>query len=232
MQPPDALETDFERSLPQALRGRVKPVDIARRLAQEMTDRAAETPTGVYAPNEFAVVLSPEDMEHLQPFEASLASQFADHLTGLACARDFRLLGPARVGFEADEALSPGQFEVESRIADVTPQQPSFDRLTGEEAGLRAFIRVCSGVDQGASMALSSPSVTIGRGLLCDLRLTDPAVARRHARIALEAGSYVLSDLGSASGTFVGSERVQSRPLADGDLVRLGNTTLEFRLRS
>jgi len=237
-QPPDSnvhplsdLETALHHTLPQALRGRVKPVDMARRLAQEMEERSAETPTGPYAHNEFAVALSPGDLEQLQPFQASLASQLAEYLASLAESRGFRLLGPTCVGFEADESLQPGQFEVESRAAGADLEQPTLEALAGEETGPRASIHVLSGPEESASLVVAGPSVTIGRGLLCNLRLSDPSVARKHARITVEAGSYVAHDLGSASGTFVGSERIQSHPLSDGDLLRLGGTTIEFRLQ-
>jgi hypothetical protein len=226
------LEAALVHDLPQALRGRVRPVDVAKRLAQEMEGRSAETPTGLHAPNEFAVVLSPEDLEQLQPFQASLAGQFAEFLRSLAGARGLRLPGPVSAGFESDEALQPGEFQVESRAARPGSEQPSFEDLTEQDAVPQAFIHVLSGVDGGASLSISSPSVSIGRGLLCDLRLSDPEAARRHARISAEGGAFVIHDLGSPSGTFVGSDRVESRALEDGDVIRIGATTLKFSLRS
>ncbi len=230
VQPPSDLETALHRALPQALRGRVKPVDIAKRLAQEMEGRSAEMPTGPYAPNEFAVVLSPVDLESLEPFQASLSAQFAEYLASLAAAAGFRLLGPVSTDFESDEALPPGEFHVESRVVSADSDQRSFEALTREEAGPRASLQVRSGVDAGAGMPICASSITIGRGLLCDLRLTDPAVARRHADMTVESGSYIIHDLGSAAGTFVGSERIGSRPLRNGEVIRVGGTAIEFTL--
>jgi diguanylate cyclase (GGDEF)-like protein len=53
-----------------------------------------------------------------------------------------------------------------------------------------------------------------------------------HARItALGGGRYVLEDLGSRNGTFVGNARVETRVLVADDLVRLGSfTSLRFCL--
>src|SRR4051812_20064403 len=56
----------------------------------------------------------------------------------------------------------------------------------------------------------------------------DPDVSRRHARIAPGAGGWVVDDLGSTNGTFVGSERVAgTRLLAAGDQITMGGSRLE-----
>jgi len=43
----------------------------------------------------------------------------------------------------------------------------------------------------------------IGRDPGCDLRLDDPMVSRRHARVRLERGIWLIEDLGSRNGTRV-----------------------------
>jgi len=58
----------------------------------------------------------------------------------------------------------------------------------------------------------------------------DAALSTRHAQITQQRGAYVLEDLGSTNGTFVNGERITKTVLRDGDLLRLGNTQLKFRL--
>jgi len=71
-----------------------------------------------------------------------------------------------------------------------------------------------------------------------DLSKFDPQtkISRRHARIWREGGSFMVEDLGSSNGTLLmagvsDSVRLQPRqphPLANGDRLRLGDTTLHF----
>jgi hypothetical protein len=83
--------------------------------------------------------------------------------------------------------------------------------------------------------------VTIGRldphrGIRPDVDLSkyDPAsrISRRHARITVSGNQFFVEDLGSANGTIInGSKRLKPQepyPLANGDVVKIGETTLKF----
>lgn len=71
-----------------------------------------------------------------------------------------------------------------------------------------------------------------------DLSKFDPQtkISRRHARIWREGGAFLIEDLGSSNGTILidgASDQVrlaprQPRPLANGDRLRIGDTTLHF----
>ncbi|MBS2019178.1 MAG: FHA domain-containing protein [Deltaproteobacteria bacterium] len=71
-------------------------------------------------------------------------------------------------------------------------------------------------------------AVTLGRGADADIRIDDPSLSRRHARLGL--GPHVtVEDLGSANGTYVGSVRLApNRPalLAPGANLELGNVSI------
>src|SRR5215470_8596460 len=54
------------------------------------------------------------------------------------------------------------------------------------------------------------------------LQLTDRRISRNCGAIVLEAGRYYLEDRGARRGIFVNGERVESRPLTDGDVVTFG----------
>ena len=71
--------------------------------------------------------------------------------------------------------------------------------------------------------------ILIGRGSTPDFAIYDSTVSRRHATVRRQGGTYHLSDLGSGNGTIVNGVRI-TRPtaLADGDLILLGETCLEF----
>jgi DNA-binding NtrC family response regulator len=98
-------------------------------------------------------------------------------------------------------------------------------------AATRFEIVVALGPDAGARAALdaASPKVLVGTGPLCDLRLTDRAVSRRHLAIELTDLGLLVTDLGSTNGTFFGDARVVSAYLAPGARAHLGGTALEAR---
>ncbi len=104
-------------------------------------------------------------------------------------------------------------------------------RLAGQQPPAQGWLVVRSGPHTGKQLGLStSARSSIGRDATrCDLVLDDPAISREHARIQWERGQFVLYDLASANGTWVNNRRIQRQPLADGDIIRIGDTTLVFK---
>ena len=76
--------------------------------------------------------------------------------------------------------------------------------------------------------------MTIGRSADQDIVVLDKSASRLHAEIYYDEGlgSITLTDLGSTNGTFVNRERLTvARRLYDGDVVRIGASTLEVSFR-
>ena len=71
--------------------------------------------------------------------------------------------------------------------------------------------------------------LTAGRVPQCDIHLDDHAVSRRHCTIEGRPDDVVVTDLGSANGTFVNEQSIQSAAVRPGDVIRLGSTELELR---
>ena len=63
-----------------------------------------------------------------------------------------------------------------------------------------------------------------------DIIFADESISRAHAMIFFDAAGAGIVDLASTNGTFVNGERVASALLADGDVVRVGNTELGIKL--
>jgi DNA-binding SARP family transcriptional activator len=72
--------------------------------------------------------------------------------------------------------------------------------------------------------------VTIGRLPDRDVVLDDAGVSRLHAEVRRIGSSFRLVDLGSANGTVVNGARIVEHPLMDGDLIRMGDVELTFRI--
>jgi pSer/pThr/pTyr-binding forkhead associated (FHA) protein len=71
-------------------------------------------------------------------------------------------------------------------------------------------------------------STRIGRATDNDIVVSDASVSRHHASIEYRNGSFVLRDLGSQNGTWLGGQRVTEAPLGGGDALRLGDASFTF----
>ena len=99
----------------------------------------------------------------------------------------------------------------------------------GRSSAARRVV-VVAGPLAGTSLDLEQTPVTFGRSAGNALVLDDDYVSGRHARLSPSPGAWVLEDLGSTNGTFLGTERV-GEPVAVplGVPVRMGRTVLELR---
>jgi pSer/pThr/pTyr-binding forkhead associated (FHA) protein len=94
-----------------------------------------------------------------------------------------------------------------------------------------AQLVVISGPDQGRTFSLAEgQTLVIGRGETASARLNDPFASRSHCRVEVDGGKYRLTDAGSRSGTLVNGQPIAKCEVKPGDLLRIGNTELRFRL--
>lgn len=101
-----------------------------------------------------------------------------------------------------------------------------------EEAKATApVLVVISGKPLGKSYFITKESMVLGRDLNADISIGETSISRRHTEFLLNTGTITVKDLGSTNGTYVNDAKVDSnstRILADGDLIRCGNTILKF----
>ncbi|MCC6715336.1 MAG: FHA domain-containing protein [Gammaproteobacteria bacterium] len=73
----------------------------------------------------------------------------------------------------------------------------------------------------------------IGRGTeRNEVVLKHPSISRRHAQITLRKdGLYEITDMESLNGVFVNDRKVKNAPLADGDIIDVGDLTFKFTTR-
>ena len=79
-----------------------------------------------------------------------------------------------------------------------------------------------SGPTPGKVFPLEGDNITIGREPDNGVAIADQEVSRKHSRLVMQNGQYVISDLGSTNGTFVNGTRVDSEHvLASGEIISL-----------
>ena len=73
----------------------------------------------------------------------------------------------------------------------------------------------------------------IGRSILCDIRIRDEKVSRKHAMIRFENNNYVIYDLDSSNGTFINGKKINGSTgitLTKGDVIKIGLSEFVFDL--
>ncbi|MEO9221348.1 MAG: FHA domain-containing protein [Mycobacteriaceae bacterium] len=89
---------------------------------------------------------------------------------------------------------------------------------------------VVEGALTGTVIPLGTAPVTLGRAPDSTLVLDDDYASNNHARLSLIEGRWLVQDLGSTNGTWVGRTRLTGpTELLLGQQVRVGRTTLELR---
>jgi FHA domain/Domain of unknown function (DUF1707) len=105
------------------------------------------------------------------------------------------------------------------------------DRLTPVRAWW-AHVRGSRRAAAGASLRLDDLGPRpfhVGRSSEADLVVRDLTVSRLHAQILRTPEGFVLTDLGSKNGTWLGGRRVGQVEVVPGDMVELGELTLQLR---
>src|SRR5258706_14372703 len=83
--------------------------------------------------------------------------------------------------------------------------------------------------DKREFVLIEGATASVGRASTNDICIPERHVSRQHAVIAFRDGIFMISDLGSANGTFVNDRRLTDPfPLAHGDIIRLYVPTLIF----
>jgi hypothetical protein len=100
------------------------------------------------------------------------------------------------------------------------------------QTGTRQLTAVLS-LDDGSnrSYQLALGSNVVGRGQDAQFRLPDTGVSRRHLEITWDGQVAMLADLGSTNGTTVNGSPIQTWQLADGDVLRIGHSSLVFHVQ-
>ena len=223
------VEGTFER----LFRPCLHPSEVARRLARAMEDGLIVADDGrVLFPNQYWVLLNPDDLAALDVGSEALQTELARYLERLAAERDVRFDGRLRVALHPIANLGTGQLDV--RAAHLSEPGDTDDTQAVKVAGRSAADASRWALHLGERVfALGEPVVRLGRALSNDLILDDRRVSRRHAQLRWRAGRYHLSDIGSRGGTKLNDHTLNTGeefPLSSSDVINLAGVTLTVRV--
>ncbi|MEA2452665.1 MAG: hypothetical protein QOG04_1375 [Actinomycetota bacterium] len=246
------LEGLVEGFFTKVFRSGLQPVEVGRRILREMGEQKTVSVNRVYAPNEFRVLMGPDDHARFTQMEAGLAREFSELVIDQAKQNRWNLMGLPRISFEAVEKMGRGEYKVEAalaadanRPAGVTThapddRDPSQSRAISSDTASRLGVKGAGAVlvvvdDDGKAterISVTRTPVVIGRMSSCDVVLADSNVSRRHAELRREGDDWVIEDLGSTNGTLVDGKLAQQHSLQGGETLGFGTSALRFELES
>ncbi|HEX2144257.1 MAG TPA: FHA domain-containing protein [Glycomyces sp.] len=92
------------------------------------------------------------------------------------------------------------------------------------------WLVVTTGELAGRRFSLSGQSISIGRAPDSTIVIRDDFASNRHARVRPQDGQWVVEDLGSTNGTYLGRARVTApTPVPLGVPIRIGRSSFELR---
>jgi hypothetical protein len=241
------IESLFEGIFGRAFRTHVQPVELARKLAQEMNDGKTVSVSRVYVPNEYSVYLAPDDRAQFEGYEESLVDELQQFLAEHARREQYALLSPPVVKFETDDDLDVGEFGIATRVVQKRGEKLDFpesepgatmiykprtpqptEEASPQELGVEPEV-VTLAVNNGDRVEVTKRRTLIGRSKECDVQIDDPSASRRHAELRQEGTAYWIVDLDSTNGLEVNGLRTQRAKLDHGDKITIGSTEISFR---
>ena len=234
--------------------GSVQPVEVARALVREMSDKRRVSVSRVYAPNVFTVCLGSVDFEQTAPLQPALAGELEEHVMVQAEEKGFTLIGQPSVAFEEDQALESGVLKILSSFnaaaeggpktgpgeepnAGSTGELLRIDHTmifgkkeTDEQEPTGQYLTVVQGPDTGKifSLNVGQQSFVIGRKMTNNIYLTDINASREHAQVEWRDGALVIRDLKSRNGTYVNGKRIEEQQIGPDDLIQIGENVFQI----
>jgi hypothetical protein len=233
-----------EGTFSRAFKSEVRPVEIARKLTREMDENKVTSLSRTYAPNEYAVWLSPEDRKQFEGYEDELATELSGYLLEHARRERIALVTSPKIAFRTDDRLRLGEFGIQARLV-----RPGEDEAEAPSQGDEGHTMVYTASErlaeplrepdprrgsaklryEGRTAVLGQGGGVIGRSRDCEVVLEDENVSRRHAEVRPSGGSWIVRDLGSTNGVKVNGRRIQGpQSLKRGDTIQLGTSRLTF----
>jgi len=235
-----------EGTFSRAFKSEVRPVEIARKLTREMDEHRVQSLSRVYAPNEYAVWLSPDDRKQFEGYEDELKRELSGYLLEHARREKISLATRPQIEFRTDDRLRLGEFGIQARLV-KPPERPEEQPSQGDHGHTMVYTvsdRLAEPLREpdhrrgtarlrvdGRAELVGAAGAVLGRSRDADVVVDDPNVSRKHAEVRPSGGSWIVRDLGSTNGVKVNGRRIQGpQSLRPGDTIELGTARVTFEL--
>lgn len=245
------VESFLERFL-EAPAGRlgasIQPVNLAKRIERAMDTNKTYGDAGVIVPNQYDLHLHPNDYAAFDSYRVALEDDLAHGILARARHERYTLVARPRVRILSDGATRRGEIRVGANVVDdhgggsgatAAPLPSSSDTMvftppaaaSAPDSARRAYLLVSTRGSRPVQFDLGGHLIGIGRASDNDVIVDDPMVSRHHCQLKLQHGAYGFTDLGSRNGSTVNGQPVSQVALGPGDIIRVGDTEIEFQVR-
>jgi len=132
-----------------------------------------------------------------------------------------------RTGHPPREILQRALAAYAAAVAPGMPLLPAAAAKTRRGARTRVFVSV----EGRPEIEIKKTELVFGRDHSCDIALDVALLSPRHARVLFRDGEPVFEDLRSQRGTYHRGERIDVKPIRDGDEFDLGGfVPVRFRV--
>jgi len=225
------LEARIEGAFARIFQKHLSARDLSILIGRAIEDAAAinqEADGKLVAPNSYTILLHPEVRKQFLSEYPDLARRLARLVVELTQQSGYHLNCEPIVFIEEDNRLAVHQFRIRAHHGEIerfeTKNMYPVDRAD-TAAYERCLIRI---IGAAAPIELEKPVINIGRDDDNDIVVNDAYVSRHHLQLRFRNGAYILFDLNSRGGTYVGNVSVQEHQLGDGDIIRIGHTELVY----
>jgi len=221
----------------------LQPVSLAKRIERAMDTTKSFGEDGVIVPNHYALHLNPVDYGSFESYRSALEDDLAHGVLTRARHEHYTLVARPRVQLVSDRVVPRGDIRVAATVVDEAGRRPAIDEpmpvtsntvviatpeASTPDSARRAYLLVATEGQAPVRFDLGGALITIGRASDNDVIVDDPMVSRHHCQLKLQHGAYSFADLGSRNGSTVNRHPVQEVALGPGDVIQIGDTTLEF----
>jgi pSer/pThr/pTyr-binding forkhead associated (FHA) protein len=235
------LESLVERSMIAPLRGKLQPIEIAKRLERCMRDHALTSIDAQIAPNVYRVQMNPADLAGLAPARELIEGELARHVAQRGSAQGYVFLAAPTVELLELATARRGSVQIEGQIKEPprapprTAAGPSPSAASPAPSARRTPdpppTDAVWQLDFGSWRApLPDRPLRVGRALECDVVIPSPRVSRHHAELIPVPDGLQVRDLGSTNGTTVDGARATDSTVA-GSGARIAFGGIEARLQ-
>ncbi len=143
-------------------------------------------------------------------------------------AGDVIAIGACALRYEVDAPLEPTIIEHINSEAELeaTLAESSLSMTLSDTSVTRLVVNTA---EETWEVPFTQEAISVGRHPDNDIVLDHPKVSRNHARFERSGDRFLVKDLQSRNGTWLGSKRIEELVLNSSDTIRIGDSQLVFK---